>query len=343
MRLMVKRLIVRLGSIPENHVAGQVVNRLRSWGLSPAAPVVLLVLLVAPLVIRDRYIHHLMVVSLLFGAQAIVFDSTTGFINIVNFGFAAFVGLGGYTSALLVTNFGVSPWIGMFAGIVTAGLLGFLTGLLTPRLRGIYAAVMTWFLGLALMVLTAVSVDVTRGHWGLNVPLLVGAGQKLIYYYVLLAMLTVIYVVLRLVIGSNIGLAFRAIGLDIEAAQASGVNPTKFRVLNFTLACAFAGLLGGLYAHFVGVLTPDVMATDKTVEVLALSYIGGRGTLWGGVLAAFIFIPLFEYLKSLMALRLIIYGLLLMGVMIFFPQGLAGLLKRAVAFIRGWINKEVAE
>jgi len=311
-----------------------VLAKLRSWGVPPANVAVLVVLILAPVVIRDQYILRLMVVSLLFGAQTIVFDFTTGFINIVNFGFAAFVGLGGYTSALLVTGLGLSPWLGMLGGVVTAGVLGFLTGVLTLRLRGIYAAVMTWFLGLALMALTAVEVDLTRGHWGLNVPLLASAGSKPTYYYVLLAMMVVIYFVLRVVIHSNIGLAFRAIGQDIEAAQSSGVNPTKYRVLNFTLACAFAGLIGGFYAHFVGVLTPDVMSTDKTVEVLALSYIGGRGTLWGGVLASFIFIPLFEYLKSLMELRLIIYGLLLIAVMLALPDGLVGLLRRTVALIR---------
>jgi len=116
--------------------------------------------------------------------------------------------------------------------------------------------------------------------------------------------------------------------------MASGINPTKYRVFNFTLACIFAGMLGGFYAHFVGVLTPDVMSTSHTVEVLALSYIGGRGTLWGGLLASFIFIPLFEYLKPLMEFRLIIYGVLLILVMILFPEGLVGLGRRAVARYR---------
>jgi branched-chain amino acid transport system permease protein len=294
---------------------------LRAWGISPATLAVLAALSLAPLLIPDQYILHLMVVSLLFGAQTIPFDFTTGYINIVNFGFSAFVGLGGYVSALAMTRLGMTPWLGMPLGALAAGLLGFLAGLLTLRLRGIYAAVMTWFLGLALMALATVLVDLTRGNWGLNVPLLF-PGNKMASYYLLLAMTVLIWVVLRRVITSNIGLAFRAIGQDMEAAMASGINPTKYRVFNFTLACVFAGLLGGFYAHFVGVLTPDVMATHHTVEVLALSYIGGRGTLWGGMLASFIFIPLFEYLKPLMELRLIIYGVLLILVMILFPDGL---------------------
>lgn len=318
-------------------------SSLGAWGVSPATLALFAVLVGAPLLIKDRYILHLMVVSLLYGAQTIAFDFTTGYINIVNFGFSAFVGLGGYISALAMVRLGLSPWLGMLLGAAAAGLLGFLTGVLTLRLRGIYAAIMTWFLGLALMALATVLVEYTRGNWGLNVPLLFPAGDKRAYYYVLLVMAILIWIVLHRVISSNIGLAFRAIGQDMESAMASGINPTKYRVFNFTLACIFAGMLGGFYAHFVGVLTPDVMSTSHTVEVLALSYIGGRGTLWGGLLASFIFIPLFEYLKPLMEFRLIIYGLLLILVMILFPEGLVGLGRRAIARYRMQRTKPAIE
>ncbi len=296
---------------------------LRAWGISPITLGVLVVVAAVPVLVPDQYIIHLMVVSMLFGAQTICFDFTTGYISVVNFGFSAFVGLGGYVTAITMGRLGLSPWLGMVLGALAAGLLGFLAGVLTLRLRGIYAAVMTWFLGLALMALASVLVDVTRGNWGLNVPLLF-SGNKVAYYYLLLGITVLIWVVLRRVITSNMGLAFRAIGQDMEAAMASGINPTTCRVFNFTLACVFAGLLGGFYALFVGVLTPDIMSTGHSVEVLALSYIGGRGTLWGGLLASFILVPLFEYLKPLMELRLIIYGVLLILVMILFPGGIVG-------------------
>ncbi|MEJ2305793.1 MAG: hypothetical protein P8Y14_30085, partial [Anaerolineales bacterium] len=87
----------------------------------------------------------------LIAAQAIAFDFTTGYINVVNFGFAAFLGVGAYTSALLAVQLGVSPWIGMFLGAIPAAILGFFTGILTLRLRGIFAALMSWFVGLALL------------------------------------------------------------------------------------------------------------------------------------------------------------------------------------------------
>src|SRR5438128_109001 len=98
------------------------------------------VLAAAPLLIRDEYLLNLMVVSLYFGAQAMAFDFTAGSIGIINFGFAAFLGLGAYISALLAVKLGISPWLGIWCGATGAGLLGWLTGMLTLRLRGIFAA-----------------------------------------------------------------------------------------------------------------------------------------------------------------------------------------------------------
>lgn len=315
-------------SVPEKFQAF-----LRAAGLSPLALILWAILALAPLFINDEYILRLMVSSLLFGAQAMAFDTTVGFINVVNFGFAAFVGLGAYTSGLLSARLGLSPWLGFIVGPIVAGMLGFLTGILTLRLRGIYAAVMAWFVGLTLMGLAIAYVDLTRGQLGLIVPRFLATAAGRPYYYILLPLAFGTYVILRLVTNSHIGLAFRAIGQNLEAARASGVNPTKYRVLNFTLSCSLAGMLGVFYAHFVGILTPNIMQTKQTVEVLALAYIGGRGSIWGGLLAAFLVIPIFEYLKPLLEIRLIIYGVFLILTMILYPGGLAGIFKSIAASI----------
>ncbi len=320
--------------IPGIRLLDRLQSALQSAGFSLLSLVLLAILAIAPLFVTDEYILRLLVVSLLFGTQAMAFDFTTGFINVVNFGFAAFVGVGAYTSGLLAVRLGVSPWLGFLAAPITAGLLGFITGVLTLRLRGIYAAVMAWFVGLALMSLAIVNVDLTRGQLGLIVPPLLHTTDQLPYYYVMLVIAIGTFVVLRMVTRSHVGLAFRAIGQNLEAARASGVNPTKYRVLNFTLSCALAGLLGTFYAHYVGILTPSVMHTKQTVEVLALAYIGGRGSLWGGLLAAFLVIPVFEYLKPLMEIRLVIYGLFLILTMIFYPGGLVGIIRGIGGSIR---------
>ena len=314
-------------------------SRLDTLGLSPAFLVCLLLLALAPVVIRDPYMQRLLVISLFFGTLAMSFDFTGGFINAVNFGFAGFVGLGAYASALVALNTDLGPWIGLVIAALATGLVGFLTGILTLPLRGIYVSLMSWFVGMTLMALATAMESVTHGSRGLIVPPLFDEITTTGYLYILLTLAMVLYISLRLIIRSRIGLAFRAIGQNFDAASASGVDPTRYKLLNFTLSCACAGLLGGFYAHFVGIVTPDLMDTGYTMEVMALSFIGGSGSLLGGVAASFLLIPLFDSLKRLMEYRLIIYGLLLIVVMIFYPSGLYGLYQQARAALSALWNK----
>jgi len=319
------------GNTCSNPGALRQIKALNRLGFSPLGLTLLGVLMLLPCVPpfnREDMLRWLVGAGLM-AAQAVAFDFTAGFINIVNFGFAAFVGLGAYTSALLAANLHVPILVGMFMGGICAGLLGFLTGTLTLRLRGIFAAVMAWFVGLALMGLTRNLTGLTRGPMGLHVATLLATPNNRPYFYIILAMLVVTYVALRQVTESHLGLAFRAIGQNLQAARASGINPTHYRTLNFVLSCAFAGWLGGFYAHYYGILTPDVMHTSRTVEVLAIAYIGGRGSLWGGAIVAFPFVLFMEWLRTNLAqlpgLNLVIYGLFLILVMIYFPGGLAEL------------------
>lgn len=313
---------------------------LRSFGVTPVGLVGLVLLFVLPLIppFNQEHILRWLVSAALIGAQAIAFDFTTGYINVVNFGFAAFFGVGAYTSGLLAVNLDVSPWIGIFLAAIPAGIIGFLLGLLTLRLRGIFAAVMAWFVGLALLGITRNLVELTRGPMGLSTPRLLDASSNLPYFYIIVGMMLVTYFVLKRIVNSHYGLAFRAIGQNFEAAQASGINPTYYRVFNFTVQCLFAGWLGGFYAHYFGILTPQIMLTSQTVEILAIAYIGGRGSLWGGAFIAFPFIFFIEGLRSnlsdLPGLHLVIYGLLLVAVMIFYPGGFAEAYERTAAWIR---------
>lgn len=306
---------------PVQHLAASL-NRL---GFSVPFVFFLIILAAAPLYIKNQYVLRLLVVSTYYGILAMAFDFTGGFINAVNFGYAGFVGLGSYTSAMFAVYTGIDPWLGLLLAMSITALVGFFTGLLTLPLRGIYVSLMSWFVGLTLMALANALVKVTRGARGLVVPPIDESATILFHFYFLLVLMIVIYLSLRLIINSKIGMAFKAIGQNYDAACASGVNPTKYKLINFTLSCACAGLLGGYYAHFVGIVTPDVMDTGHTMEVMALSYIGGSGSLLGGVFASFLLLPIFDSLKKLMEYRLIIYGMLLILVMIFYPVGLNGL------------------
>ena len=297
--------------------------------VTPIGVLALIFLMILPLIpfFNQEYLIRWLVVACFTGALAIAFDFTAGFINIVNFGFAAVMGLGGYTSAILSVELGVSPWIGMVAGGIVSAIIGLIIGLITLRLRGIFATCLAWFVGIALMGLAIKMVWLTRGQLGLRVPHLFETSSNIPYYYLILGMMMVAYLITKLVSSSNMGLAFMAIGQNMEAARASGVNPVLYRIVNFTISCALAGWLGGFYAHYYGVLTPDLMHTSKTVEILAVAYVGGRGSLWGGAVIAFPLVFATEMVRSALAqlpgLNLILYGLLLIGVMIYYPGGFA--------------------
>ena len=328
---------------------GSIVGFLHGVGFTPLGVVLLVIVALLPLVppFNQEHMIRWLIMGAFLAAQAAAFDFTAGYIQVVNFGFAAILGLGAYTSGILANTSpvlavqpGVSPWIGIFLGALLAGVVGLGLGWLTLRLEGIFAAVMAWFVGIALMGLVRNLTELTRGPLGMNPRSLLDTTSNLPYYYIILAMMLVIYVLLRLVTRSNYGLAFKAIGQNIAAAKASGIDPTKYRVLNFAMSSFFAGWLGGFYAHYFGSLTPQtLMHTSKTVEVLALAYIGGRGSLWGGMVVAFPFVFGIEQLRSnltgLPGLHLVIYGVLMIVVMIFYPDGVAGLIKWAKSKIAG--------
>jgi branched-chain amino acid transport system permease protein len=219
---------------------------------------------------------------------------------------------------------------------------------LTLRLRGIFAAVMAWFVGIALMGIVRNWTAVTRGPLGMHPESLLETTENLPYFYVIMVMMIAVYVVLKLVVRSHYGLAFKAIGQNFDAARASGINPTYYRVFNFTLSAFFAGWLGGFYAFYFGALTPQtLMHTSKTVEVLAIAYIGGRGSLWGGMAIAFPFVFFIEFLRSelteLPGLHLVIYGVLMVVVMIYYPAGFAGLYDWAKAKISSAFSRRKSQ
>ncbi|MGL4208959.1 MAG: branched-chain amino acid ABC transporter permease, partial [Candidatus Adiutrix sp.] len=295
-----------------------------SLGLSPVGLSVLIVGIMVLCSVENEYYVRTLTTALMYGVLAMAFDFTSGYIGIVNFGFAAFWGLGAYITGCLSYQLGWSPWSGLIFSVGGAALLGLLLGLLTIRLGGIFAACMTWFVAMAMMSVASNWVTMTRGATGLTVPLLFQSEANFPYLLSMIVIACLSYFILSLLIRSKAGLAFQAIGQDIEAASISGINANYYKTMNFTISCAFAGFIGWFFAHYVGVLTPQVLHTRATVEIMVIAYIGGRGSLWGGLLAAMIIIPTMEHLKGVAALsemlelRLLLYGALMIIVMIYY-------------------------
>jgi len=297
--------------------------------LTPFGLLTILILAVLPFVppFNHEYLIRWLISAALMACLAIAFDFTAGLINIVNFGYCAIMGLGAYTSAIMVSRLGCNIWLSMLIGGLLAAMAGVVIGVITLRLRGIFAACLAWFFGLALMGTTIKLVWLTRGPMGLEAKRLMDTQSNVPYYYVILLMMVAIYAICRWVTRTKMGVAFKAIGQNMEAARTSGINPVLYRLANFVLSCTIAGVVGGFYAHYYGILTPDMMKTAKTVEVLAVAYIGGRGSLWGGAAIAFPLTFAMELLRSslsnLPGINLVIYGILLVTVMIYYPGGFA--------------------
>ena len=309
-------------------------------GLTPlrllklAVPLVLLVAI--PPFADNAFVTTVFISALMFGILGAIYDLMLGYAGLINFGFAGFIAAGAYGSALASFHYDVSPWFGLLIGGVCGGLMGFFTGVITLRLRGLYLGLTTWFVAEALRFTISNTPGYTRGMLGLAVdpfPDLFGIdfsrGNLLSYYYLLMVLAAVIFIVMYLLVHSKVGLAFKAIREDQLATESLGVNTTKYKILNFTIACFLTGVIGSFYAHYLGILspTPEEFGVPRTVEILTVAYVGGRGTLWGSLFAGFLLIGFQEYFRELEAWRLVMFGALLIGVMIFAPKGLAGLKK----------------
>ena len=298
---------------------------------------VLAFLIAVPWIWREnRWISTIFISALMFGIWGVMYDLQIGYGGLINFGFAGFICAGAYGSALAVHHYEINPWFGMLIGATASGVLGFLTGVVTLRLRGIFVGLATWFMAEVLRLTISNTPGYTRGMLGLAVKPLpdvyglnYSRAELLPYYYLLLTLVIIIFVIATLMVQSKIGLSFKAIREDQLATETLGLSATKYKLINFTTACFFTGMIGAFYAHYIGILTPDAteFGVPRTVEVLTVAYVGGRGTLWGSILAGFVLIGFQEYFRGLGAWRLVMYGVLLITVMIYAPKGISSVKK----------------
>ena len=303
----------------------------------------LLFLLLVPALADNNYVTAVFISVLLFFILAALFDFMLGYLNIFNFGIGGFMALGAYTSALLAHNFNVSPWLGLLAGGCSTLVLGLFAGVITLRLRGIYVGLTTLFLAEFVLFSLSNLRDYTRGAAGLQVPTLpdlfgisFNRNDPIALYYVLLAICIVIYGSLHILVRSRIGLVFKAIRDDQLGASVLGFDVVLYKLLNFAVASFFIGVVGAFYGNYIGILVPtsQEFGIARSTEILTIAYVGGRGTLWGSLLGAFVLIGLQEGFTIVDQWRLVLYGAFLVFVLMVFPQGLAGALRRLATWIQ---------
>jgi len=290
----------------------------------------LIVGLAIPLVVEGYWLR-VAATALYFAALASSWNLLLGYAGQLSFAHAAFAAVGAYTSGLLSYHAGVPPLIGCLVGVVFAAALGYLLGRMCLRLRGPYLALMTIGFSEILRLVAQIEHEFTRGSLGLQVPYLwEGGGMEghLGGYYVMLAVTALtLYVIWRLANG-RIGLYLKAIREDEPAAEALGVDVTKWKTNAFVVSAALAGLAGGVYSHlFVRVVAPQNLLLSEMALILAMAIVGGLGSLLGPVLGAVALVYLQEQLREISPhAHLLLFAVLVIITMRFFRDGLYGVL-----------------
>jgi branched-chain amino acid transport system permease protein len=308
----------------------------RRGTLSVVEIAVLAACIVAALTITNRHAVDIMIRTFLWGGLALAWNIAGGYAGLISFGHAAFFGIGAYTSTLLFLRAGVSPWLGMLAGGALAAAFGLFAGYLSFRygLRGPYFSLVTLAFAEMLRVV-AVNAKVVGASLGLVIPsgtpapsLFVFAG-KLPYYYVILAMTGLALLITRGVARGRLGYALIAVRENEDAAEAAGVNALGGKLAAMALSSFLTALGGTFYAQYFAYIDPTItFGPAISIQGLLPAIVGGAGTVLGPLLGSFVLTPISELTRAMLRGRagadIMLYGLILVLVISFLPQGLMG-------------------
>ena len=289
---------------------------------------------------RDRMLGGYLVTVLttigIYVILALSLNLITGYAGQISLGHAAFMGIGAYTSALLYTKAAFSFWPAFAVSGVATGIIGAVLAIPCLRVREDFLAITTMGIN---FVVEAIFLYVPffgagMGIGGINAPSLFGReiGKPGFLVLILVVVLTVILVDRRL-IRSWIGLAWSAIREDEGAASAMGIDIVRFKVLAFALGSAGAGLAGSLYAHFLTFIMPVNFNFGQSIVILSMVVFGGIGTLRGPIVGAIVLGALPEISRPAMEYRTLLYGVLLLLLMRYQPDGILG---EHSLLVRGW-------
>jgi len=299
-------------------------------------PITFVVLALFPPFFLSQYWLHVMIISLFYVMMASSWNLIAGFTGQVSFAHAAFSGVGAYASGMLAVYLGVPPWLGVLIGMGAAALFGLGLGYLCIRMGGIYLSLTTLGFSEILRIIITNEDKWTRGTMGLQVPGFFTEYSKASYYYLFLVVTIFLLIVIYWIIHSEVGLTFRAVLNDELAASSSGINTIRVRILAFTISSAMAGLAGGLYGHYLMLITPDIPSLGQMFLVLAMAVIGGMGSFTGPIIGSFVLEILSEYIRIYGEYHVLLFGLVALGVARFAPEGLIGIMGQK--WRKGWLD-----
>lgn len=283
--------------------------------------VYLLIMFLTQSGVLNRYYSSLFIPIMYNIILAVSLNLTAGFLGQLPLGHAGFMAIGAYVSALFTMSSslpsGVLFPIALILGGLVAAAAGILIGLPALRLRGDYLAIITLGFGEIIRVIL-LNLKITGGAFGLSgISKLTTINWSFIFLVITLFVLTTL-------IRSRHGRAILSIRENEIAAEACGIRTTYYKTLAFSISAFFAGIAGGLYAHYIAILDPGTFGFMKSVEILVMVVLGGMGSIIGSVISASFLTLLPELLRAFASYRMVLYSMLLVIVMIFKPSGLMG-------------------
>jgi branched-chain amino acid transport system permease protein len=287
-------------------------------------------LVLFPLVVKSEYLLNVAVLAGIYVILTLGLNITNGWTGLMSFGYAAFYGIGAYTAGILATRHAVPFWLTFpLAGIV-AGLFGVAIALPTLRLKGIFLALITIGFQEIVFLVTLNWTSLTRGPMGIPgipPPSIGGYGftGNRDYFYLILALNVFILFIVSRVMDSRVGRAFIAIREDEVAAQSVGIPIFRTKILSFVISTVMAGVAGAFFAHHARFVSADSFRLDETFVILTMLIVGGMGTLIGPVIGAVFLVILPEVSRFMVHFREIVYGAILILVILFRPEGIAGI------------------
>lgn len=307
-----------LGRRVREHVAdglGTVTGRAIVFGFAFA--------LVAPFVF-GTYTVDTITQALIFVLVVTSWNFIAGYFGILTFTHAALFGVGGYAAAILAVEIGLPPIAAIFAAGLVAGAISLPMAISLLRLEGAYVAMLTLAYGQIIYFISITWREVTNGPTGYTEFTPLFGGDRVALFYFVLFTVAVLVAVQYVLLINRFGLVAEAIRESEAAAQMLGNNTRRYKLVGFVIGSSVAGIAGGLQAYNILIISPPMLALNQMIEFMAMGVIGGIRTLGGGVVGAVVVFGLSESLREVGNVRLLVWGLLLMATILYFPNGLVG-------------------
>jgi len=278
-------------------------------------------MLLLPLFTNDIYILRIFTLASIFAILAASWDLLSGYTGQMNFGHALFFGVGAYGAALFNLHANIPPWGSIPLGALVAVGAGLIIGIPSLRLKGTYLALTTLAFPIILLGLVIAFPDFTGGELGISGIAKLSPTRVTDYYVVAVLMLGLCTIMWKIT-DSNTGIIFHAIREDEIAVRASGINTTRYKLLAFSLSGFFAGIAGGLYAHFMRIAGPSTLDVSLSFTVVIWAIFGGVVTIYGPVAGVFLLFPLLEFMHFAQDYRMLLFAVIVLFSLLYMPDGL---------------------